>query len=113
MGYEVIHTAAETVISDNDAGLKVRVATAKPTPGTTFGIGTLYTIKGGFIPVKIYLFQAVSEKADAESLKKLAVFFFASLLDTELYVVEIPRDSALFPQEALRIFGTGDYERAI
>jgi len=46
-------------------------------------------------------------------LKKLAVFFFASLLDTELYVVEIPRDSALFPQEALRIFGTGDYERAI
>jgi hypothetical protein len=73
----------------------------------------LYTVKGGFVPVKVYQFQAVSEPADAESLKKLAVFFFASLLDTELYVVEIPRDSALFPQEALRIFVAGDYERAI
>ncbi|PWK70821.1 hypothetical protein LX99_04528 [Mucilaginibacter oryzae] len=60
----------------------------------------------------VYQFQAMGD-ADAENLKNLARFFFASLLDTELYVLEIPRGSALFPQEAQRIFGTAGYERAV
>lgn len=110
MGYEVIHTATDTVICDGN--LKVRVSEGQPVAGTAFGLGTLYRDHKGFTPVKVYLFQAVTN-IDAESLKKLAVFFFASLLDTELYVLEIPRDSTLFPQEAQRIFGHYDHERAI
>jgi hypothetical protein len=113
IGYEVIQTADETVISERGSALKVRVTTDKPTQGTAFGIGTLYAVKGGFVPVKVYLFQAMTEQADAESLKKLAGFFFASLLDTELFVLEIPNDSALFPQEAMRIFGHSKHERAV
>lgn len=92
--------------------MKARINTNVAVQGTAFAIGTLYKDDGGFVPVTVYQFLAVGA-ADAESLKKLPVFFFASLLDTELYVVEIPRDSALIPQEAQRIFGHRDHERTI
>ena len=110
MKYEVVYTEQETVITID--GVKARVSTLPPVAGTAFVLGTLYKDERGFVPVTIYQFLAVGD-VDAESLKKLAVFFFANLLDTELYVIEIPRDSALFPQEAQRIFGRYDHERAI
>jgi hypothetical protein len=110
MRYEVIYAEQETVVTID--GVKARINTNAAVPGTAFAIGTLYKDDGGFVPETVYQFLAVGA-VDAESLKKLAVFFFASLLDTELYVVEIPRDSALFPQEAQRIFGHCDHERAI
>lgn len=114
MGYEVINTAEETIIRDVESGLKVKVTVNTGTPGTAFCIGTLYTVERSFTPLKVYLFQVISEgDADAQSVKKMAVFFFASLLDTELFIVEIPHDSALFPQEAARIFGGINYERAV
>lgn len=97
MKYEVVYTEQETVITID--GVKARVSTLPPVSGTAFVLGTLYQGDRGFVPVTIYQFLAIGD-ADADSLKKLAVFFFASLLDTELYVIEIPRDSALFPQEA-------------
>jgi len=111
MGYEVTPTATDTVITVD--GIKVKISNSKPTPGTAFATGTLYKDDRGFTPVKTYTFQSMTGQAGAESLKKLAAFFFASLLDTELYIVEIPRDSALFPEEARRIFGDQHYERAI
>lgn len=110
MKYEVVYTEQETIITID--GVKAKVSTQAAVPGTAFALGTCYKDDLGFVPVAIYQFLAVGD-ADAESLKKLAVFFFASLLDTELYVVEIPRNSALFPQEAQRIFGYYDHERAI
>jgi hypothetical protein len=111
MKVEVIYSGEETTITVD--GVTAKVSIGKPVPGTAFALGTLYKDDRGFSPEKLYLFQAMNEVADAENLKGLAVFFFCSLLDTDLYVVEIPRDSALFPQEAHRIFGTQDYERAI
>lgn len=113
MGYEVINTTKETLINDSDTGLKVRISLNKPAPGTAFAIGTLYTEKSGFIPLKVYLFHSINEDTDSESLKKVAIFFFATLLDTDLYVVEVPRDSSLFTLEAERIFGGTNYERAV
>ena len=113
MRHEVVPIAAETIITDTETGLKIRVTVDKPTPGTAYGTGTLYTGQGCFVPVKVFSFQAMNDDADPESLKKLARFFFASLLDAEWFIVEIPRDSALFPQEAARIFGVVSYERAI
>jgi hypothetical protein len=113
MRHEVVPIASETIITDTETGLKIRVTGDKPTPGTAYGTGTLYTGQGCFVPVKVFSFQAVNDDADAESLKKLARFFFASLLDAEWFIVEIPRDSALFPQEAARIFGAVSYERAL
>jgi len=111
MGYEVINTAADTVITVD--GIKVKISHSQPIPGTAFATGTLYKDDRGFTPVKTYIFQSLNEQATAENLKKLAAFFFASLLDTELYLIEIPRESALFPEEAKRIFGDQSYERAI
>lgn len=114
MGYEVINAAKETTIRDVDSGLKVRITLNEGTSGTAFCLGTLYAAKNSFIPQKVYLFQVINDgDIDADSVKKIAVFFFASLLDTELYIVEVPRNSALFPQEAQRIFGGTNYERAV
>lgn len=110
MKYEVVYTEQETVITID--GVKARVSINQPVTGTAFALGTLYEDHKGFTPVKVYQFQAIGD-ADAESLKKLAGFFFASLLDTELYIVEIPRSSALFPEEARRIFGALEHERAV
>ena|ERR1700761_1773663 len=110
MKYEVVYSEQETVITID--GVKARVGVSAPTPGTAFVLGTLYEEHKGFTPVKVYQFQAIGE-AGSESLKKLAGFFFASLLDTELYILEIPRGSALFPVEAERIFGALDHERAV
>lgn len=112
MRYEVTYAAEETVI--NVDGIKAKVSLATLNAGTTFALGTVYiNERGGFVPVKIYQFQAMNNEANAEGLKGLADIFFGSLLDPDLYVVEITRDSALFSEEAQRIFGTRDYERAI
>jgi len=114
MRYEVINKEDETVIMDNESGLKVRVTIGEATVGTAFCLGTLYMARSSFVPTKIYVFQVMGDDiALLENIKNLAVFFFASLLDTELFIVEIPRSSALFPQEAERIFGEINYERAV
>lgn len=113
MAYEVINNADETIIQDHELKLKVRVTQGIGTEGTAFCLGTLYAEKSSYIPSKTYTFQIISDDPNAEEIKKLAIFFFASLLDTELYIIEIPRNSALFPQEAQRIFGNNNYERAV
>lgn len=110
MRYEVVYAGKETNITIDKT--KAKITTDAPIPGTAFAIGTLYQAQRGFVPVAIYQFQALGD-ASAENLKNLARFFFSSLLDTEWYVLEIPRESALFPEEAQRIFGTANYERAV
>ena len=114
MAYEVISTAAETIIVDKDSALKIRVTNNDAIAGTAYCLGTLYTENGSFSPAKVYTFQVSGDETiPVEQVKQAAVFFFASLLDTERYILEIPRSSALFAQEAQRIFGDTSYERAV
>ncbi|QHS56475.1 hypothetical protein GWR56_13350 [Mucilaginibacter sp. 14171R-50] len=110
MGYEVINNTKETIIIDTTSGLKVCVNPGEGVDGTAFCQGTLYAEKRSYVPRQTYVFQGDGDAAD---IRKMAVFFFVSWLDTELYIVEIPRNSALFPQEAQRIFGSVTYERAV
>ncbi|MFD0751893.1 hypothetical protein ACFQZS_17195 [Mucilaginibacter calamicampi] len=76
--------------------------------GSRYCIDTLYRIKGGFVPEKIFVFQ--TESMGLEVLKKAVDFYFTTLLETELYVKEVPQDSALFEQESLRLFGLSEEE---
>ena len=38
-------------------------------------------------------------------MRKIVDFFFTTILGTDLFVKEVPPDSALFAQEAERLFG--------
>jgi hypothetical protein len=44
--------------------------------------------------------------SELSTLKDVVDFYFTTLLETELYVKEVPQDSALFEQEAVRLYGT-------
>ena len=106
MAYQVLTADSGTVIANTNSDLWVRVNELKEViiaENTAYCLATLYRIKGGFIPEKIYVFQ--SRKIDLITLKNAIDFFFMTLLETELYVKEVPQDSALFPQEAARIYG--------
>jgi hypothetical protein len=107
MAYQVLNADSGTVIADTNSDLCVQVNELKDVTlaeNTAYCLATLYQIKGGFIPEKIYSFQ--SKKVDLETLKNVVDFFFTTLLETELYVKEVPSDSALFSQEAARLYGT-------
>jgi hypothetical protein len=39
--------------------------------------------------------------------------YFAIVIETDLYVKEVPQDSALYAQEALRLYGTADIIRTV
>lgn len=107
MAYQVLTADSGTVIADTSSDLWVQVNELKETiiaPNTAYCLATLYQIRGGFIPEKIYVFQA--RKIDLSILKNVVDFYFTTLLDTELYVKEVPQDSVLYEQEAARLYGT-------
>jgi hypothetical protein len=71
---------------------------------TAYCLATQYIIKGGFIPEKMYVFE--TDEQDLEKLKRLVDEYFATVVKTDLYVKEVPKDSTLFEQEAERLYGT-------
>jgi len=92
---------------DTTSGIQVKVRKkdkSENAGNTAYCLATLYRIKGGFMPEKVFVFEAVTA-TDLENLKKAVDFFFLTLLETELYVKEVPPDSALFAQEAERLYG--------
>ncbi len=107
MGYQVLTAGKRTEITDLEN--KVRVAVFEQDKkilmaGTAYCLATQYRVKGGFIPEKVFVFEAVAT-VDMMIVKQAVDFFFTTLLDTELYVKEIPKDSALLPQESAKLFG--------
>jgi hypothetical protein len=107
MAYQVLTADSGTVIADTGSELWVQVNELKETViarNTAYCLATLYQIRGGFIPEKVYVFQA--RKIDLSTLKNVVDFYFATLLETELYVKEVPQDSALYEQETARLYGT-------
>lgn len=108
MGYQVLTAGKRTEITDLNS--KVRVAVFEQnknssTAGTAYCLATQYQIKGGFIPEKIFIFQVMAV-VEVALVKQVIDFFFTTLLETELYVKEVPRDSVLFPQESTKLFGS-------
>jgi hypothetical protein len=71
---------------------------------TAYCIATQYVIKGGFIPQKVFVFE--TEDSDLNKLKQVVDEYFATVLKTDMYVKEVPKDSTLFAQEAERLYGT-------
>lgn len=71
---------------------------------TAYCLVTQYMIKGGFIPEKVYVFE--TDDHDLEALKKVVDEYFSTVVKSELYVKEVPKDSTLFEQEAERLYGT-------
>ena len=107
MAYQILTANSGTVIADTSSDLWVQVNELKEVviaQNTAYCLATLYRIKGGFIPEKVYVFQA--RKIELYNLKDVVDFYFTTLLETELYVKEVPQDSALFEQEAARLYGT-------
>lgn len=107
MAYQVLTAPNRTVIADIDSGLRVQVnEKGKITlpENTAYCLATQYRIKGGFIPEKVFVFQAL-KGTDLVALKKSVDFFFTTLLETALYVKEVSPDSALFAQETARLNG--------
>ncbi len=80
--------------------VRIHEWTAKLPAGTAYCLATQYQIKGGFVPQKVWVFE--TEETDLNTLRKFVDEYFATVICTDLYVKEVPQDSALFPQEALR-----------
>ncbi|MEN0057067.1 MAG: hypothetical protein AAGC65_25530 [Mucilaginibacter sp.] len=72
--------------------------------GTAYCLATVYGEKGGYFAQKVLVFQ--TDEPDLDALKKAVDQFFEVELKTDLYVKEVPKDSALFEQEAARLYGT-------
>lgn len=108
MGYQVLTAGKRTEITDLDN--KVRVAVFEKdnqasAAGTAYCLATQYRVQGGFIPEKIFIFQTMTV-VEVAVVKQVIDFFFTTLLETELYVKEVPQDSVLFPQESAKLFGS-------
>lgn len=108
MAYQVLTAGDSTIIADAASGLMVQVSeksriTLPEKPA--YCIATLYKIKGGFIPDKIFFFLAITD-CGLDELKKSVDFFFNTIIETELYVKEVPPDSVFYPKEALRLYGS-------
>lgn len=110
MAYQVLTTDEGRIITDTAIGLRLQVneqnATTIP-ENSAYCLATLYRIQGGFLPGKVFIFRALTATG-LEDLKKAVDFFFLILLDTELYITEIPKDSLLFEQETQRWYGTAN-----
>jgi hypothetical protein len=112
MGYEVLTRETEQVIRESISGLNVNVMTRGKVlmpENSANCIATQYRIKGGFVPEHIFLFSATAGTA-LETLKNAVDFYFRDFLKTELYVKEVPTDSLLFAEEALRLYGNNKKE---
>ncbi|MCR8560306.1 hypothetical protein KXD93_21820 [Mucilaginibacter sp. BJC16-A38] len=113
MAYRVLTAHNRMEIEDTDSGLRVVVNEKGKTrlpENSAYCLATLYRIKGGFIPDKIFVFRALNG-IDLATLKKGVDFFFTTLLETELYIKEVPADSALFSQESARWYGDHKEEK--
>lgn len=116
MRYQVLQTGNTTLIGDSASSFRLLAGEQQyitATDQTAFGIATLYTIKkSGFHAGKIYHFLAVDNQnksladADLDLMKAAIDYYFREVLDTEYYIKEFPRNSALYPKEAARLFGT-------
>src|ERR1700744_5504767 len=107
MAYQVFIADGCSIITDEDSDLKVQVcekAVAALPENMGYCLATLYRIKGGFIPEKVFLFRALTD-IGLEELKRTVDFFFLTRLATALYIKEVPQDSSYFQQEALRLYG--------
>ncbi|PJJ79273.1 hypothetical protein [Mucilaginibacter auburnensis] len=107
MRYQVLTAGKRTEITDLEN--KVRIAVFEQdkkvsASRTTYCLATQYQVKGGFVPQRIFVFQTVAV-IELALVKQAMDFFFTTLLDTELYVKEVPRDFAFFPQEPAKLFG--------
>jgi hypothetical protein len=86
--------------------IRVHERKGKIPVGTAYCLATQYQIKGGFVPQMIWVFE--TDDVDLDALKNFVDDYFTTVLQSDLYVKEVPQDSALFPQEALRLYGTVD-----
>lgn len=86
--------------------VRIHEWTAKLPADTAYCLATQYRVKGGFIPQMIWVFE--TDEPDLAALRAFVDDYFATVIGTDLYVKEVPQDSALFPQEALRLYGTVD-----
>jgi hypothetical protein len=112
MRYEVLTRETGRVIRESISGLNVNVMTRGKVlmpDNSAYCIATQYMIKGGFVPEHIFLFSAPAGTA-LETLKNAVDFYFRDFLKTELYVKEVPTDSSLFAEEALRLYGKNENE---
>ena len=78
---------------------------------TAYCIATEYVIRGGFVPKMVWVFE--TDDHSQEALKQMADDYFARVIKTDLYVKEVPPDSALFNQEAERLYGTASVVCAV
>jgi len=108
MRYQVLTAGKRTEITDleNKARIAVFEKNSKDSAGgTAYCMATQYRVQGGFVPEKLFIFQTATV-VEVAVVKQAIDFFFTTLLETELYVKEVPRDSSLFPQESAKLFGT-------
>ncbi len=108
MKYQVLTAGKRTEITDLEN--KVRIAVFEKdqqgsVAGTAYALATQYRVEGGFVPEKVFVFQTIAV-VELALIKQAMDFFFTTLLDTELYVKEVPRDSPFFPQESAKLFGS-------
>ncbi|MDP9077732.1 MAG: hypothetical protein M3O71_09945 [Bacteroidota bacterium] len=112
MAYQVLTAENGTLITDEQSCLRVQITEKGRialSENAAYCLGTLYKIKGGFVPERIFVFLSLAE-ISLEELKKTVDFFFSSLIETELYVKEVPQDSILYPEEAFRLYGKKEEE---
>jgi len=83
--------------------VRIHEWTAKLPADTAYCLATQYQIKGGFIPKMVWVFE--TDEPDLDALRKFVDDYFATVIGTDLYVKEVPQDSLLFEQEALRLYG--------
>ena len=108
MKYQVLTSGKRTEITDLDSSVRIAVfeQDKKVSPaGTAYCLATQYKIRGGFIPERVLVFQTVAV-GDLTAVKQAMDFFFTTLLETQLFVKEVPRDSTFFPQESAKLFGS-------
>jgi hypothetical protein len=83
--------------------VRIHEWTAKLPADTAYCLATQYQIKGGFIPKMVWVFE--TDEPDLDALRKFVDDYFATVIGTDLYVKEVPKNSLLFEQEALRLYG--------
>lgn len=108
MAYQLLTAGKRTEITDLDKNVRMAVFEKDKNispADTAYCLATQYKVKGGFIPEKIFIFQTTAV-VEVNVMKQAIDFFFLTLLETELYVKEVLRDSVLFPQESANLFGS-------
>jgi hypothetical protein len=108
-GYIITTREDITIIEMQNKGFKMRVLKdgGNHFKGVTALLeATLYIEKNSFVPVCSYFFELLdadnnpsSQCTDVDFFKAAVGFYFNTLLDTELYVISVPKASILCPAE--------------